>query len=111
YERPWLQHQLTGRAIEHIEVAIARGMNEGLSHASADLQIEDKERAGLIEIPAVLRRHVVGPNELTTVGIARENRRAVVVLVCRESALLVEFDASKLPPVIGIPRPAVTRAV
>ena len=78
-EGPGFQNHLSRRTIENVEEAVSCRMDESLSHAAADLEIDEDAGAGFVEIPAILRREVIGPDEFAAVGIARQNRSAIIV--------------------------------
>ena len=110
-ERPWLQKHLARRTVENVVEAVSRRVDESLSHTPSDLEVHDDARTGLVEIPGILWRQVVGPYEFAAVGVARQYRRAVIVAVARQTAPRVEIDLAPLPPVIRVPGRAIAGAV
>ena len=76
--------QLTGRAIDHVEEAVALRAQHHLAQAAADLEVHEHALVDAVEVVHVVRRGLIRPLRHAVVGIAREERGRPLVVAGTE---------------------------
>src|SRR5215207_6933278 len=71
---------LTGRAIHHVDVAVAFGTHEDFPRLPADGHVQKDLLVDAVVVVQVVRRPLVEPERLARVGVAREDARRPPVI-------------------------------
>ena len=90
--------QLAVRAIDHVEEAVLRRVQDRLARPAADLQVGQHDVHVRVEVPGLSRRRLVVPDVFARVGIERDDRA--------EEQVVAAFRTADLP----VPRRAVAGA-
>ena len=74
------REELAGRAIEHVEEAVAVGLHQQLARLPLPVDVDERRRFLRVVVPDIVRRELEVPLQLSRLRIEREDRIGVEVV-------------------------------
>ena len=91
------QEHLPVRAIEHVEEAVAIGLQQQFARRSLERGINQQQRLLRIPVPQIVRRELKVPAKLARLRVERDNRVRIQVVSLTAAAIGVRVRVSSRP--------------